>query len=106
MEIGEEPPLSYCGSYLKIGIVLVARRELTKEFIYRPHLEIAKEKLKEVDVLFVMGRGKNIALVEAVALKLKKELFCEQINGVCKFNFYPEEGKKIEGICYAFKRKI
>jgi len=104
-EIGEEPPLTYLGKHLKIAVILVARKELSEKFDYRPHLEMAKEKLKEVDILFIMGRGKNMYLAEAVALKLKKESLCEQFNGASKFVFYPEEDKKIEGVCYAFKRK-
>lgn len=104
---GEEPPLTYRGRYLKIGVVLVARKELAKKFDYKPHFEAGREKLKsEVDILFVTGRGRNADLAEVVALKLKKEPFCEQINAACKFVFYPEESRKIEGICYAFKRKI
>lgn len=105
-EMGEEPPLTYQGRYLKIGVVLVARKELAEKFDYRPHFAKAKKKLKsEVDILFVTGRGGNTDLAELVSLKLKKEPFCEQIDGACKFNFYPEEDRKIKGICYAFKRK-
>jgi hypothetical protein len=104
-ETGEEPPLTYSKNYLKISVILVARRELAKEFNYRPHLEMAKEKLKQSDILFIMGRGRNVDLAEIVALKLKRESLCEQINGASKFVFCPEENKKIQGICYAFKRK-
>jgi len=104
-EMGEEPPLTYQGRYLKISIVLVARKELTEKFNYKPHLEKAKEKIKYVDILFIMGRGRNVALAESVALKLREEPFCEQINGASKFVFYPEENKKVEGICYAFKKR-
>lgn len=103
---GEEPPLTYQGKYLKISIILVARKELAKKSDYKPHFEKAKEKIKfESDILFVMGRGRNIELAEMVALKLKRENICEQINGKSKFNFYPEKDVRIEGICYAFKRK-
>ncbi len=105
-EMGEEPPLTYPGRYLKIGVILVARKELAEKFDYRPHFEKAREKLKhEVNILFVTGRGRNADIAEIVALKLEKEPFCEQINGPCKFNFYPEEDRKIRGVCYAFKRK-
>jgi len=104
---GQEPPLTYPGKHIRIGVVLVARRELAEQFDYRPHFEIGREKLKsEVDILFVTGRGRNVNLAEAVSLKLKRERFCEQINGTCKFNFYSDEGRKIEGVCYAFKRKV
>lgn len=104
---GKEPPLTYSGRHFKIAVVLVAREWLAEKFDYRPHFEKAKEKLRsEADILFVTGRGKNVKLAEIVALKLKRESFCEQIDGTCKFNFYPEEGRKIEGVCYAFKRKV
>jgi hypothetical protein len=105
-EIGELPPLDYRGKYLKVSIVLVARKELADRFEYRRHLETAKAILKQgVDILFVMGRGWNIDLTEKVSLRLRSETFCEQIDGTCKFTFYPEEGRAIPGICYAFKRK-
>jgi hypothetical protein len=104
-KMGEEPPLTYSTNHLKIGVILVARIELAKKFNYRPHLEMAKEKLKQSNILFIMGRGRNVYLAETVALKLKREYLCEQINGKSKFVFYPEEDKKIQGICYAFKRK-
>ena len=105
-EIGEEPPLSYHGNYLKVGMVLVARKELAEKFEYRPHFDKAKEKLKSEDIIFVVGRGRNFALAEIVTLKLKEESLCQQINGASKFYFCPEEGRKIEGVCYAFKRKV
>jgi len=107
-EIGEEPPLSYHGNYLRVSVVLVARKELAETLDYIPHFEMAKEKLRSgVDILFIAGRGRNnSALAEIVALKLKGEPFCQQINGASKFYFCPEEGRKIEGVCYAFKRKV
>lgn len=105
-ETGEKPPIDYQKKYLRMSIIPVARKELREKSEYRPHLEKAKEKLKrEVDILFITGRGKNAGLAEVVAYKLRKELFCEQIDGVSKFAFYPEESIKIEGICCAFKRK-
>lgn len=105
-EIGELPPLDYRGKYLKVHIVLVARKELADRFEYKRHLKTAKEILKQgVDILFVMGRGRNIDLAEKVSLGLRSETFCEQIGGTCKFTFYPEEDRGIPGICYAFKRK-
>ena len=106
LEKGEEPPLTYDGKYIKVGVILIAREELAKQSNYIPHLKRAKEELKKCDILFVSGRGKNTALAEIVALKLKEEPFCEQIDGASKFYFYPEENKKIEGRCYVFKRKI
>jgi len=102
---GEEPPLTYQGKHLKIGIVLVARKELSKIFDYRPHLKVAKGKLKYNDILFVSGRGKNTILAEKVALKLKKESFFEQIGGASTFYFYPKPDTIIKGVCYAFKKK-
>lgn len=103
----EEPPLTFLGNFLKVGIILVARRELSEKLEYRPHLEKAKEKLKKVDILFITGRGeRNASLAEIVALKLKQEPFAEQINGTSKFDFLTEEGKKIECLCFAFKRKV
>jgi hypothetical protein len=105
-EIGEEPPLSYHGNHLKVGMVLVARKELAEKSDYRPHFDKAKEKLNREDIIFVAGRGTNSALAEMVALKLKEEPLCQQINGASKFYFCPEEGRKIEGVCYAFKRKV
>jgi len=105
-ETGEKPPIDYQKKYLKVSIIPVARKELREKSEYRPHLEKAKKKLKrEVDILFITGRGKNAGLAEVVAYKLRKELFCEQIDGVSKYSFYPEEGIMIEGICCAFKRK-
>ncbi|GAH90084.1 unnamed protein product, partial [marine sediment metagenome] len=98
-------PLTYRGRHLKIGIVLVAREELAKRFDYKPHLKTGKGKLKYNDILFVGGRGKNSKLAEKVAIKLRKESFCEQIGGASIFCFYPERGVKIKGVCYAFKRK-
>ena len=95
-EMGEEPPLSYSGKYLKIGVILVAREELAEKSDYKPHLEAAKIHLKLKDIIFVTGRGKNAYLSKAVASKLKKEPFCEQIGEVSKFK---------NCICYAFKRK-
>ncbi len=106
-EIGELPPLDYRGKYLKVHIVLVARKELADKFEYTRHLKTAKEILKQgVDILFVAGRGRNIDLAEKVSLGLRSETFCEQIGGTCKFTFYPEEDREIQGICYAFKRKV
>ncbi|MEW6685155.1 MAG: hypothetical protein AB1393_02985 [Candidatus Edwardsbacteria bacterium] len=105
-EMGEEPPSTYQRNYLKVGIILVARPELAEKFEYRPHLEAAKIGLKQVDILFVTGRGRNVSLAERVALKLREETFCEQIDGTCKFNFYSQEGKKIEGVCYVFKKVL
>jgi len=52
-----------------------------------------------------MGRGRNATLAEMASSKLKCEIFCEQIGGVSKFCFYPEPNTKIDGVCYAFKRK-
>ena len=104
-KIGEEPPLTYQGKYLKLSIILVARKELAEKYDYIPHFVAAKKALKEVDILFVIGRGKSADLAKSVSLKLKK-VPCEQIGKESKFYFYPEENTKIEGICYAFKRKI
>lgn len=105
-EVGKLPPLDYRGKYLKASIVLVARKALADKFEYRRHLKTAKEILKQgVDILFVAGRGRNIDLAEKVSLGLRSETFCEQIGGACKFTFYPEEDREIQGICYAFKRK-
>lgn len=105
-ETGEKPPIDYQGKYLRVSMIPVARKELAEKFNYRPHLDTAKGKLKnEVDILFVTGRGRNVDLAEIVAHKLRRETFCEQIDGTCKFNFYPEEDIKIEGVCYAFRRK-
>lgn len=96
-ETGEEPPLTYSGKYLKICVILVARRELAEKFDYMPHLEAAREELKhKVYILFVTGRGKNADLAKIVASKLIKDPFCEQIGGASKFE---------NCICYAFKRK-
>jgi len=106
-EIGELPPLDYRGKYLKVHIVLVARKELADRFEYRRHVETAKVILKQgVDILFVMGRGRNVDLARKVSLGLRSETFCEQIDGTSKFNFYSEEGRGIQGVCYAFKRKV
>ncbi|MEO0086623.1 MAG: hypothetical protein ABIK90_00910 [candidate division WOR-3 bacterium] len=104
----EEPPLTFKGNFLKVSVILVARKELSEKAEYRPHLEKAKEKLREVNILFITGRGKrNSDLAELVALKLKQEdPFAIQINGPSKFNFITEEGKKIECLCFAFERKI
>ncbi len=97
-EMGEKPPLSYRGKYLKIGVILVAREELAEKSNYRPHLEAARINFeKKYDIIFITGRGKNAYLSEVVASKLKKEPFCEQIGKVSKFE---------NCICYAFKRKI
>jgi len=106
-ETGEKPPIDYPGKNLRLSIIPVARKELAEKFEYKPHLEKAKHKMsQDIDLLFVMGRGKNMGLAEAVCLKLKKELFCEQINGASRFNLFAANGKKIEGICYIFKRKL
>ena len=106
-EIGELPPLDYRGKYLKVHIVLVARKELADRFEYRRHLETAKVILKQgVGILFVMGRGRNVDLARKVSLRLRSETFCEQIDGTSKFTFYPEKGGGIQGVCYAFKRKV
>jgi len=102
---GEEPSLTYRGRHLKIGIILVARKELAKRFDYKPHFKMGKKKLKYNDILFVAGRGRNTTLAEAVALKLRKEPLCEQIGEASIFCFYPERDTKIKGVCYAFKRK-
>ena len=96
--MGEEPPLTYDGKYLKVCVILVARKELAEKSDYRPHLEIAKVKIRQkFDILFVTGRGKNADLAKVVASRLSKDRFCEQIDGVSKFE---------NCICYAFKRKI
>lgn len=105
-EVGKLPPLDYRGKYLKASIVLVAKKELADIFEYKRHLEMAKGILTQgVAILFVMGRGRNINLAEKVSHGLRSETFCEQIGGACKFIFYPEEDREIQGICYAFKRK-
>lgn len=105
-EVGEKPPIDYQGTYFKVSIIPVAREELSTQLDYRPHVEKAKQKLRySADILFIMGRGRNIALAEMASMKLKCENFCEQIDGVSKFYFYPVPNKKIDGVCYAFKRK-
>lgn len=97
-EMGEEPPLTYLSKYLKICVILVARKELAEKSVYIPHFESARHELKhKVYILFVTGRGRNADLAKHVASKLKKEQFCEQIGEVSKFE---------NCICYAFKRKI
>lgn len=105
---GELPPLDFISKNIKTSVVLVARKELAKALSYKPHFEVAKYKLKTgIDILFIAGRGDiNVSLAEAVALKLKEEQFCEQINGTCNFYFFPPDGEKVNCVCYAFRRKI
>jgi len=105
IETGEEPPLTYQGRNLNISVVLVARKELAKKFNLQPHIKIAKKLLKgNVDLLFITGRGKNASLAGIVARSLRKETYCEQIDGIVKSTFCPEEDRIIECIFYAFKK--
>lgn len=105
-EIGRPPPLDYRGKYIRASIVLVAKKELADAFEISHHLEMAKRILKKgATLLLITGRGRNIGLAEKVSRELRREAFCEQIGGACKFTSYTEEGTGIAGVCYAFKRK-
>lgn len=106
-EVGEKPPIDFEGKYIRISLIPVARKELANRDEYRPHFRKAKERLKMgADIVYIMGRGKNVSLAKLAAQRLKKDTLSEQINGASKFSFYTGENKWVEGICYAFQRKI
>lgn len=105
-EKGKKPPLDFEGKYLKVSVVLVARKELAEKYDLNPHFKAAKQCLKKTaDLLFIAGRGQNAKLGGIVARRLKQTDFCEQIDGACNSTYCPDGDKKVECVFYAFKRK-
>lgn len=107
-EKGEEPPLQFIKKYIKIGVVLVARRDKRESFT--PHYKRTCMHFEEgAEFVFVMGRGKiNIEGVKWISKKLSAEY--NQVNGESKFlaRVYFEKIQKhrmVEGISYLFERK-
>jgi hypothetical protein len=77
----ESTPLAYRGRFLRVSIVLVARKETLAEHDIAPYRKVAKQQIYSgnFDSLYLMGRDSNIAPVKNLVASLESDARIESI---------------------------
>jgi len=103
-EQGQDVPLTFNKTYIKIAIILVARPE-TEAFGAEPFMKRIQEKIKQrINVIYIFARGKNINLARVISRMCKEMPELSQIHEEEKFPTWVN-GYCVEGYCAIFYNK-
>lgn len=100
-ETGEDVPLTFNRTFIKVAIILIARPE-TEVWGINPFIKRIKEKIKErINVIYIFARGNNIKLAKKVAN------ICKNMPELCQIHKEEEfltwiNGDTINGYCTIF----
>jgi len=103
-EQGQDVPLTFNKTYIKIAIILVARPE-TEIWGTEPFIKRIQEKIKQrINVIYIFARGKNIELARKIS---KKCYEMPELSQIHKGENFPTwiNGNFTEGYCAIFYNK-
>lgn len=100
-EQGQDVPLTFNKTYIKVAIILVAKPE-TEIWGIDPFTKRIKEKIKErVNVIYIFARGGNIRLAKEISRMCKNMPELSQIHREEEFPTWID-GDMIRGYCTIF----
>lgn len=100
-EQGQDVPLTFNKTYIKVAIILVARPG-TEIFGVDPFIKRIKEKIKKrINVIYIFARGSNIKLAKEVSRICKNIPELSQIHKEEEFPTWID-GDMIHGYCTIF----
>jgi len=103
-EQGQDVPLTFNKTYIKIAIILVARPE-TESLGAERFIKRIQEKIKQrVNVIYIFARGRNIKLAKEIFKKCSEMPELSQIHEEEKFPTWVN-GYCVDGYCAIFYNK-
>jgi hypothetical protein len=103
-EPGADVSPTYDRRVLRVSIVFIARYWIYRKMGIKPHLKWIEKCIKdEIDAIYVCARGPNIKAARELDQVLKNNSSLRRV-GEDTGKVLDEQGRKVDGICIAYKR--